>query len=567
MKFSNLFVPTLKETPKDAEVVSHQLMIRAGLIRKSAAGIYSYLPLGLRVIQKFEAIVREEMNKAGAQEVLLPMVVPGKLWKKSARWDQYGRELLRFTDRKNQDFCLGPTHEEVITELIGSHITSYKQLPINVYQIQTKFRDEIRPRFGVMRSREFVMKDAYSFHETPEDLDLTYEAMHKAYVRIFERCQLRFKVVNADSGSIGGSESAEFMVTADTGEDEILETDSGYAANVEAAETVAIPDPEMEVGQPEAINTPGTKTIDALATFLNKSPETLVKTLIYITDDQEPIMILLRGDHTLNEPKLKNVLNGKGVRPAKEAEIVDICGVTPGFLGPLKTQKPCQVLVDHSVPLNGDLTVGANELDTHIVHVQLSRDCGLTERYDLRNAVPGDESPQGGTYKSTRGIEVGHIFKLGDKYSLAMDKTFLNANGKTAPFIMGCYGIGIGRTVAASIEQCHDEKGIVWPTELAPFHVDVIVAKPKDPEHTAIGDQLYKALLDSQWDTILDDRSDISVGVKFKDAELIGFPVQCVIGKITSETGEVELIKRDTGDRVSVKPDQVLSTINSWLIT
>jgi prolyl-tRNA synthetase len=550
MRYSSLFIATFKESPKDAEVISHQLMIRAGFIRKVGAGIYSYTPLGLKIIRKFEAIVREEMNKAGAQEVLLPNVVPAQLWQQSGRWEKYGKELLRLTDRHDNAFCFGPTHEEVITELAKGFIKSYRQLPVNLYQIQTKFRDEIRPRFGLMRGREFIMKDAYSFHKNAQELDKTYEDMRKAYTQIFSRCGLNFKMVQADSGSIGGSFSAEFMVTADTGEDAILEcTQCDYAANVEAAESIPVSSLSPTSQSYEEVVTPGKKTIADVASFLNQPADHFIKTLVYLADGK-PVAVLVRGDFDINDIKLKKVLQVETLALMKEADVETLTGVPVGFLGPVGLSLP--LIIDHSVMSVSDGVTGANKKDIHFTHVVPGSDFSVPKTEDIRVVTAGDSCPSclqrgvSSPLRVIRGIEVGHIFKLGTTYSEKMEASFLDENGKSLPMIMGCYGIGIGRTVAAAIEQNHDEKGIVWPKALAPFEVVILLTSLSDPDLVEAAETLYNRLKEKNIDVLLDDRTD-SVGAKFKDAELLGIPYQIVVGKLYKQEQKVELKSRKTG--------------------
>ena len=483
MRFSQLFVPTLKEDPKDAEVASHRLMLRAGMIRQLGSGLYTYLPLGLRVIQKVESIIRDEMNRIGSQEVLMPSIIPSELWQKTGRWDEYGHLLLRLKDRLDREYCYGPTHEEVVTDLISSHINSYKQLPLTLYQIQTKFRDEIRPRFGLMRSREFSMKDAYSFHAHWDDLNQTYHNMVHAYESIFTRCGLRFKSVCAESGEIGGSESMEFMVTADTGEDEILEsTCGGFSANAEAAPCVneSVKHASLDYSKApkiEYVDTPHVKTIDEVSDYLSVDKKDMVKTLLFVSDEK-PIVVMVRGDHLLNEYKLKKVLSGKSFEKAPEALVQKVSGTKPGYLGPVNLQVDCDMFADFSLQVQTPFIAGANQSGQHIKNMIMERDCNGVQFADLRFAVSGDACPVGSedsVYQSVRGIEVGHVFKLGDKYSTLLGAQFLDEQGKSNPIIMGCYGIGVGRTVAAAIEQNQDDKGIVWPLSIAPFSVNIII--------------------------------------------------------------------------------------------
>lgn len=545
-----MLLPTLKESPADAEVISQKLMTRAGMIRKVAAGIYTLLPLGQRVVRKVEAIVREEMDRAGAQEVLMPMVVPSELWQESGRWDAYGKELLRLKDRHGREFCLGPTHEEVITDMVRREVRSYRELPLNLYQIQTKFRDEIRPRFGLMRGREFIMKDAYSFHATPESLDAEYENMHRAYSRIFERCGLQFRAVEAETGAIGGRFSHEFMVLADSGEDSIAScTRCGYAANIERAE-VREAHAERPLGElpVERVSTPGMKTIEEVSAFLKASPSAMIKTLIYETD-KGVVAALVRGDHQLNEFKFRNALGAEWVRLADEAAVEKATGAPAGFAGPVRLKVP--IHADHAVKRIYDGAAGANEKDAHIIHVSAARDFPGAAYADIRNALAGDMCPRcEGTFEIRRGIEVGHIFKLGTKYSEAMGATFLDEEGKERPAIMGCYGIGIGRTAAAAIEQNHDEAGIVWPGPLAPFDCEVLPVNVNDEGTRKAAESLY-GTLGAEMEVLLDDR-DERAGVKFKDADLIGIPVRVVVGERNLKQGKVELKVRKTGETMLV---------------
>ncbi len=556
MRLSRFFLPTLREDPSEAEVVSHKLMLRAGMIRRLASGIYTYLPLGLKTLRKVEEIVREEMNAIGAQEVLLPLVQPAELWKETGRWDAYGKELLRFKDRKDHDFCLGPTHEEVITDLVRREVRSYRELPLILYQIATKFRDEIRPRFGVMRAREFVMKDAYSFDAHEKGLDETYRKFYEAYERIFSRCGLKFKAVLADTGAIGGSESHEFMVLAETGEDRLAVCERcGYAANVELAEVMASYRYQEEKERPlEKVSTPGLKTVEEVSSFLGVSPSKLVKTLIYLVDG-EPVGVLVRGDHTLNEIKLRRALGAAEVQMAGPEVVEEVSGAPVGFAGPVGL-KVKRIVADLAVRGLKNFVTGANEADAHYINVNYGRDFPEPEFFDLREAEEGDPCPRCGAPLSvTRGIEVGHIFKLGTKYSEAMKATFLDENGVAKPFVMGCYGIGIGRTVAAAIEQNHDEAGIVFPKAIAPFEA-ILLTVGKSRELFETSENIYEELKREGVDILWDDR-DESPGVKFKDADLIGIPLQFIVGKKFLETKKVEVKERKTGRRFSVEPDQL----------
>ena len=533
MRTSNFLIATQKETPSDAEVVSHQLMLRAGLIRKLASGLYTWLPLGLRVLRRVEAIVRQEMDRSGGQEVSMPVVQPAELWQESGRWEQYGPELLRIKDRHDRDFCLGPTHEEVVTDLVQNEVRSYKQLPINLYQIQTTVRDEIRPRFGIMRSREFLMKDAYSFHSSQASLEQTYQLMHQTYSRIFTRLGLEFRPVIADTGSIGGSASHEFHVLANSGEDDIAFSDSSdYAANVEMAQALAPSGdraaPTMERAE---VATPGVKTIEDLANFLSVDPDTTVKTLVVHADQEnELVALVLRGDHQLNGVKAEK-LSGVAcpLQMADEAEVRQVLGAGFGSLGPVGLK--INLIVDRSAAHLADFTCGANRDDYHLTGVNWERDCPLQRVEDLRNVVEGDPSPDGqGSLQIKRGIEVGHIFQLGTKYSQSMGASVLDENGKSVTMTMGCYGIGVSRIVAAAIEQNHDDKGIIWPASMAPFQLAIVPLNMHKSEAVAsCAEQLYQQLQDAGVDVLLDDRNE-RPGVKFADMELIGIPHRIVIG-------------------------------------
>ena len=533
MRSSNFLIATQKETPADAEVISHQLMLRAGLIRKLASGMYTWLPLGLRVLRKVEAVVRDEMDKSGAQEVSMPVIQPAELWQESGRWEQYGPELLRIQDRHGRDFCLGPTHEEVVTELVRNEIKSYKQLPINLYQIQTKVRDEIRPRFGIMRSREFLMKDAYSFHADQASLEETYAVMHRAYSNIFTRLNLEFRPVIADTGSIGGSASHEFHVLADSGEDDIAFSDSGsYAANVEMAEALAPaagrPQPAADLAE---VATPGVKSIEELAAFLKIDPASSAKTLLVAgAEEDQLVALVLRGDHQLNPIKAEKIEGiAAPLRLASEEEARATCGAGFGSLGPVGLDIP--VIVDRSAACLADFSCGANRDDAHLTGVNWERDLPLGRVEDLRRVEEGDPSPDGaGRLQIKRGIEVGHIFQLGTKYSEAMGAKVLDETGRNITMIMGCYGIGVSRIVAAAIEQNHDERGIVWPASMAPFQLAIIpLNMQKSPEVASCAEELYAALLAAGVDVLMDDRNE-RPGVKFADMELVGIPHRIVIG-------------------------------------
>ncbi|NIP29049.1 MAG: proline--tRNA ligase [Candidatus Dadabacteria bacterium] len=573
MRYSKYFLPTLRDNPSDAEVVSHQLMVRAGMIRKIAAGIYNYLPLGLKSIKKVENIVREEMNRAGAIELLMPAVLPAELWIESKRWDYYGKELLRFKDRAERDFCIGPTHEEIITDIVRKEIRSYKQLPVNLYQIQTKFRDEIRPRFGVMRAREFIMKDAYSFDATDEGADKSYQEMYEAYNRIFERCGLEFKAVQADTGNIGGNFSHEFMVLADTGEDVIMSsTETDYTANLELAE-IGISEDEMEgmrskdgLENVSEIHTPELKTVEEVAEFMNVKTGDLIKTLIVQTD-KEVAAALVRGDSELSLTKLRKVLDADFVELATPEVINEVTGGPMGFSGPVGLNK-IKVVADKSIRNIKNAVTGANKGDYHISGVNPGRDFEADIYGDIRVAVDGDPCPvsKNGVLKSSRGIEVGHVFKLGTKYSEAMGAVYTDENGKEKPIIMGCYGIGIGRTVAAAIEQNNDDFGIKFPTAIAPFEVSLLPLNVKQDDVRSVAEEIYKQLKDKNVDILIDDRTE-SAGIKFKDADLLGIPFQITVGQKGLKENSVEIKDRMSGEKIKVGIDEVVSKIESLLNT
>jgi prolyl-tRNA synthetase len=561
MRTSRILIATIKQTPADAEIISHQLMLRAGLVRRLASGLYTWLPMGLRVLRKVEAIVREEMNRSGAQEVLMPVVQPAELWQESGRWVQYGPELLRIADRHERAFCLGPTHEEVITDLARNELRSYRQLPVNFYQIQTKFRDEIRPRFGVMRAREFLMKDAYSFHLDAQSLDETYREMYRAYSRIFDRAGLQYRAVIADTGSIGGSESHEFHVLAESGEDSIaFSNGSDFAANVEKAEAVA--PRHARAGASEEctlVATPGKHTIADVAALLELPETQLLKTLIVAgASEEHPLVALvLRGDHQLNAIKAEaHALVAKPLRLAQDAEILAATGCRPGSLGPVNLGLP--VIADRSAAVMSDFVCGANRDGQHLRGVNWERDCHYQEICDLRNVTDGDPSPDGkGTLSVRRGIEVGHIFKLGSKYSAAMGARVLDEAGAERVMEMGCYGIGVSRIVAAAIEQNHDEHGIIWPDAIAPFTVALIPLNMNKSELVrGAAETLYQALLEAGVDVLLDDR-DERPGVKFADMELTGIPHHIVIGERSLANGVLEYKHRASGAREEIALAQV----------
>ena len=569
MRTTQYLLATLKETPSDATVISHQLMLRAGMIRKLASGLYTWLPMGLRVLRKVEAIVREEMNAAGALEILMPGIQPAELWQESGRWEQYGPELLRMKDRHGREFCAGPTHEEVVTDLARNELNSYKQLPLNLYQIQTKFRDEIRPRFGLMRGREFIMKDAYSFHPDQASLQLTYDRMHQAYCNIFTRLGLNFRPVQADTGSIGGTGSHEFHVLAESGEDDIAFSDSSdYAANIEKAE--ALPRENNRGAATEElrlIDTPDAKTIEQLVSQFGLAIEKTVKTLVvHGVKKGSLIALIVRGDHELNEIKASNLEQvANPLVFASEAEIRAAIGAGPGSLGPLNLPIPC--IIDRSVAMLSDFGAGANIEDKHFFGLNWERDLPLPEVADLRNVLAGDPSPDGqGTLIIKRGIEVGHIFQLGTKYSEALNCQVLGENGKPIILTMGCYGIGVSRVVAAAIEQNNDERGILWPAALAPFQVALVPLKYESETVREATDQLYSQLTAAGFEVLLDDRDKkTSPGVKFADMELIGIPHRIVISERGLTEGALEYKGRNQTEAQTVAPADVLAFISSLI--
>ncbi|MEQ9971312.1 proline--tRNA ligase [Pectobacterium carotovorum] len=563
MRTSQYMLSTLKETPADAEVISHQLMLRAGMIRKLASGLYTWLPTGLRVLRKVENIVREEMNNAGAIEVSMPVVQPADLWVESGRWDQYGPELLRFVDRGERPFVLGPTHEEVITDLIRNEVSSYKQLPLNFFQIQTKFRDEVRPRFGVMRSREFLMKDAYSFHTSQESLQVTYDAMYAAYSKIFSRMDLDFRAVQADTGSIGGNASHEFQVLATSGEDDIVfSTESDYAANIELAEAVA-----PKLGRAEAteelrlVDTPNAKTIAELVEQFTLPVEKTVKTLMVKATEESGhklVALLVRGDHELNEIKAEKIAQvASPLTFATEEEIRATIGAGPGSLGPVKLSIP--VVVDRTVAAMSDFSAGANIDGKHYFGINWERDVTLPQVADIRNVVEGDISPDGkGTLQIKRGIEVGHIFQLGSKYSEALKATVQGEDGRNQTLTMGCYGIGVTRVVAAAIEQNHDERGIIWPDAIAPFHVAILpMNMHKSFRVKEVAEEIYQQLRAKGIEVLLDDRKE-RPGVMFADMELIGVPHTIVIGDRNLDSEEIEYKNRRVGEKQMIKTSEIV---------
>jgi len=572
MRTSNFLLATLKETPSDADVISHQLMLRAGMIRRVASGVYTWLPLGLKVLRKVENIIREEMDASGAQEVMMPVVQPAELWQESGRWEQYGPELLRIHDRHNREFCLGPTHEEIITQMAKTEIRSYRDLPANFYQIQTKFRDEVRPRFGVMRSREFIMKDAYSFNINRESLQQTYALMRAAYIRIFDRIGFDYRPVSADSGSIGGDASHEFHVLAASGEDDIaFSTESDYAANIELAEAMPdISERAAAVEEMRLVDTPDTKTIQALVDKFDLPIKKTIKTLIVKASDEveaDLLALLVRGDRELNEIKAAKLQQvAEPLEFAGETEIRDAVGAGPGSLGVVNM--PLTVIADREVALMSDFGAGANVDDQHYFGINWGRDAAEPEVADIRNVVEGDASPDGkGTLEIKRGIEVGHIFQLGTKYSAAMGATVLDEQGKARVMEMGCYGIGVTRIVAAAIEQNHDDRGIIWPSAIAPFQVAIVaIGYLKSEAVKAQADALYTALQQAGIEVLLDDRKE-RPGVMFADMELIGIPHRLTIGDRALERGVIEYANRASGDKQDLAIDQTLAFISGQNLT
>ncbi|UNL83849.1 proline--tRNA ligase [Priestia koreensis] len=564
MKQSAVLIPTLREVPADAEVKSHQLLLRAGFMRQNASGIYSFLPLGKRVLNNIEKIVREEMERAGSVEMLMPALQQAELWQESGRWYTYGPELMRMKDRHSREFALGATHEEVVTSLLRDEVKSYKRLPLNVYQIQTKFRDEKRPRFGLLRGREFVMKDAYSFHATAESLDEVYQKMYDAYGRIFERCGLNFRAVIADSGAMGGKDTHEFMVLSEIGEDTIAYSDtSSYAANVEMAPVVATYEkPSVQEEKLEKVATPEQKTIEEVATFFNTEASQCIKSLLFKVDDRYAL-VLARGDHEVNDIKVKNYFEASTAELASPQEVKEVMNCEVGSLGPINLPSTIEVVADHAVKAVANGIAGANEEGHHFTNVNPERDFNATYT-DLRFIEEGDPSPDGqGTIKFAKGIEVGHVFKLGTRYSEAMGATFLDENGRSQPMIMGCYGIGVSRTVAAVAEQFNDENGLVWPKNVAPYHVHLIPVNMKNDEQKEVAEKLYETLLDKGYQVLMDDRQE-RPGVKFADSDLIGLPVRVTVGKLAAE-GVVEVKVRETGESMDVSIDELQDKLAALL--
>lgn len=563
MRISKMFMPTQREIPAEAEIISHQLMLRAGLMRKMASGIYSFLPLGYRVFRKIEQIIREEMDRAGAQELIMPAILPSEIYQESGRWEVFGPDMFRLKDRSGRDFCLGPTHEESFTETVRNEIHSYRSLPVTLYQIQNKYRDEKRPRFGVMRSREFVMKDAYSFDRDDKGLDISYQAMEKAYCRIFDRCSLDYIVVDADSGAMGGSGSQEFMVKSSVGEANIAFcVKCGYAANDEKA--VCKPSSGQETGSflpIEKIHTPKSGTIDELMAFLGLPPDRFAKSLIYKADDRL-VIAMVRGDHEVNETKLTNLLKCKDLALASAREVEDITGANVGFAGPVGLLKAIDVIADTEITCMVNMVTGANETDYHFKNVNYLRDFTPFVVADIRTVVKGDECPVcGAPVDICRGIEVGHIFKLGTKYSDALGCRYLDEDGKENPMIMGSYGIGVNRTMAAVIEQNNDENGIIWPMAIAPYHVVIVPVMISDEIQMNMAEELYKTFMDAGIEVLLDDR-DERPGVKFKDSELIGIPLRITVGR-KAKDGIIEFKERKGGQAVEMTPAEAFDKTRS----
>ena len=565
VKQSKMLIPTLKEVPSDAEAISHQLMLRAGYIKQISAGMYSYLPLAHKVLLKLEQIIREEMDKIDAVEMLTPAVLPAELWQESGRYESYGPNLFKLKDRHERDFILGPTHEETMTTIIKDAIKSYKKLPLTLYQIQMKYRDENRPRFGLLRGREFLMKDAYSFHADMDSLDKVYRDMDVAYQNIFDRVGLNYRSIIGDAGAMGGNDSKEFMAIAPIGEDTVVYSDgSDYAANLEMAQNKRTLQPSHEIPKElTKVETPGCKTIDEVAAFLKTKPENTIKTLLYVADDKL-VVVLLRGNDQLNEVKLTNFLGADLLRPATNDEAKQYLGADFGSLGPVGISEDLQVLADLDVKAMANASVGANEDGYHYINVNLNRDFKVDEFVDLRTVNEGELSPDGqGTLKFTRGIEIGHIFKLGTRYTEAMDAQILDENGRQKPIIMGCYGIGVSRLLSAIVEQHCDEHGMIWPKEIAPFDIHVVPINMKKAEQAKLAQELTATLEAAGYSVLVDDRNE-RPGVKFADSDLIGLPVRITVGKKASE-GIVEIKLRQSGETVEIKQDELLNTLNILL--
>jgi prolyl-tRNA synthetase len=565
MKQQHTFIPTLKETPADAEIKSHQLLLRAGFIRQNASGIYSFLPLGNKVLKKVEEIIREELDAAGGVELLMPALQPSELWKESGRWGTYGPELMRMNDRHDREFALGATHEEVITSIVRDEIKSYKRLPLTMYQIQTKFRDEKRPRFGLLRGREFIMKDAYSFHSSFESLDDTYKGLFQAYSNIFSRCGLNFRAVIADSGAMGGKDTHEFMVLSEVGEDTIAYSDSSdYAANIEMAEVVdSYNESTEEMLSLEKVSTPESKSIEEVSTFLSVEKDQCIKSLLFKVDD-EYVLVLSRGDHEINEIKVKNLLNAEVVELASAEETKEVTGCEIGSIGPISL--PVKIVADQAVKYIRNGVTGANEEGYHFKNVNPDRDFEVSRYADLRFIQEGDPSPGGnGTIVFAKGIEVGHVFKLGTRYSEALGSSFLDENGRSQSIIMGCYGIGVSRTLAAVAEQFNDDRGLVWPANLSPYDLHLIPINMKDEAQASLSNELYDSFKENRYDVLMDDRAE-RPGVKFADSDLIGLPIRITVGKKAGE-GIVEVKIRKTGEMLEVHKDELLTKLQELFKT
>ncbi len=565
MRTSQLYAPTLREVPAEAEVISHKLMLRAGMIRKAAGGLYTYLPLAWRTIRKIEQIIREEMDAAGGQEIAMPIVQPSELWKETGRWEVYGDEMFRVNDRHGREFCLGPTHEEMVTSIVRDEVRSYKQLPLMLYQIQNKYRDEIRPRFGLMRGREFIMKDLYSFDKDEEGMRVSYKKMYDAYTNIFTRCGLKFRPVEADNGAIGGGGSHEFTVLADAGESNIAYCEKcDYAASDEKAELKAIRAEGEELLPLEKVATPGTKTIALVADYLKVPVEKTIKAVAYQNEKDEVILVFVRGDHEVNEVKVQNAVGAIALRMADETAIRGIGG-EPGFMSPIGIKKGTKIVVDATVMEMQNAVAGANEVDVHYKNVTPKRDFGEPIIADLRLVQEGDPCPHcGAPLKMTRGIEAGQVFMLGTKYSEALHATFLDESGKEKPLVMGCYGIGVGRTMAAAIEQNNDKDGIIWPRAIAPFEVVVVPVNAKVPEQLELAEKIYGELKTAGVDVLLDDRKE-RAGVKFKDCDLIGYPIRVTVGPKAVEEGMIELRIRKSGETFNEPQKNYLAKVQELL--
>jgi len=565
MKQSKIFIPTLRDVPNEAEVLSHKMLLRAGYIRQISSGVYSYLPLATRVIEKIKTIMREEFEKIDAVEMLMPSLLPRELWEESGRYETYGEDLMKLQDRHGRDYLLGPTHEEAFTTLIRDEITSYKRLPLSLYQIQTKFRDEKRPRSGLLRGREFIMKDAYSFHDSFESLDETYQEFEKAYTRIFERCGLDFRNIIGDAGAMGGSNSKEFMALSDIGEDTIVYSDSSdYSANLEMATSLHMHKKSLENEKVlEKVETPNSKTITEVSAFLEVEPEKVLKSLLFIADEK-PVLVIVRGDHEVNEVKLKNHLDTAFLELATEEETVNYLGVNTGSIGPVGISEEFRIIADVFVQDMVNAVAGANENGQHYLNVNLERDSNVEAYVDLRFVQEGELSPDGqGVLKFAKGIEIGHIFKLGTRYSEAMNATVLNNNGRSIPVVMGCYGIGVSRLLSAITEQQSNEEGLNWPRHLSPYELHLIPVNMKAEDQVSLSNELYDSLQNAGFSVLLDDRNE-RAGVKFKDSDLIGLPIRITVGKKAQEN-IVELKLKKTGEALEVRTDELIDTLNILL--